>query len=57
MLQSLITQIKGQVMDETLDKIWNQNKDHMKVRTLEARAYGPEMGVVKAAKCQWPMLV
>ena len=54
MLQSLI---KGQVVDETLDKIWNQNKDHMKVRTLEARAYGPEMGVVKAAKCQRPMLV
>ena len=53
MLQSLITPIKGQVVD----KIWNQNKDHMKVRTLEARAYGPEMGVGKAAKCQWPMLV
>ena len=40
------------MIGQTLNKIWNQNKDHMKVRTLEARACGLEMGDVKAAKCQ-----
>ena len=44
-------------MDETLNKIWNQKKDHVKVRTLEARAHGLKMGGVSMTIVGMSLLV